>query len=645
MAEVTIPSAVLDNYVGKLIAQIEDEYRTKSECEAANFDRLTGLLVEMGKASWALRPRTYTVLRMIQCLDVMDSFVEQALLDINFPYTEKRLPASLSEMPDRMRFIEMQDHVLSAAKDIEDIENQRHVNLGKPGDENFDMLYSLGRGGFGYVDCVRSRWSTKEFALKRCVRGKMFSRDRDRLRMFVAELNVLKKLSHEHLVRYVGSYTDPGHLGILMSPVADCDLRIFLDSKATLHRCNLLRRFYGCLTKAVQYLHTNRIRHKDIKPQNILVKGMKVLITDFGTALDWSEESGATTSGRPGPIAINYIAPEVAERESRNESSDIWSLGCVFIEMTTVLKGHTNEQRKNFFTGQFTYSPKFYANMEAVHSWLAKLESTHDDNVTISWIRSMLCEERTKRIGISNLADTIFSHQADHVYYGPCCAGDDDTDTSSHGSSPVEHAPSNSRNDDPRYSSHAREQETQLVASAPGDKPTSRPTDESIPQMMQPSTWLPVGRTRVGTGEFPGSAALSGLEQHSEQIQSPQPAKDAGGYNPNPSLSAAVSAVDQLLRPRRVQSGFGTTRPVPSSNRADALWQEAYLIHESESRPLEEASALTSAMPHRQYYQQSADADARVQQSGSLYDDGQTQHPSWNEVMSLTGISVFRQSY
>jgi serine/threonine protein kinase len=130
------------------------------------------------------------------------------------------------------------------------------------------------------------------------------------------------------------SYTDPGYLGILISPVADCDLRTFLDERATVHSCNLLRHFYGCLTRGLQYLHTNRIRHKDIKPQNILVKGMNVLITDFGTALDWSKDSGATTSGHPGPTSVNYIAPEVAEHEDRNESSDIWSLGCVFLEMT-----------------------------------------------------------------------------------------------------------------------------------------------------------------------------------------------------------------------------------------------------------------------------------------------------------------------
>jgi serine/threonine protein kinase len=119
-----------------------------------------------------------------------------------------------------------------------------------------------------------------------------------------------------------------------MTPVADSDLRHFLDQKDVLQFSVLIRQFYGCLVMAVQYLHVNRIRHKDLKPQNILVKGTSILITDFGTALDWTDRSRATTTGDPGPISINYAAPEVVDREQRSESSDIWSLGCVFLEMT-----------------------------------------------------------------------------------------------------------------------------------------------------------------------------------------------------------------------------------------------------------------------------------------------------------------------
>lgn len=132
----------------------------------------------------------------------------------------------------------------------------------------------------------------------------------------------------------IRSYTDPKWVVILMTPVADGDLRHFLDRKDVSQFHILIRHFYGCLATAVQYLHVNRIRHKDLKPQNILVKGTKVLITDFGTALDWTDRSRATTTGNPGPYSAAYAAPEVADRENRSESSDIWSLGCVFLEMT-----------------------------------------------------------------------------------------------------------------------------------------------------------------------------------------------------------------------------------------------------------------------------------------------------------------------
>jgi len=52
-----------------------------------------------------------------------------------------------------------------------------------------------------------------------------------------------------------------------MSPVADQNLKQFLDLDLSPENCSFLRTFFGCLTAALVYLHENRIRHKDIKPQ------------------------------------------------------------------------------------------------------------------------------------------------------------------------------------------------------------------------------------------------------------------------------------------------------------------------------------------------------------------------------------------
>ena len=119
-------------------------------------------------------------------------------------------------------------------------------------------------------------------------------------------------------------------------PVADCDLKAFLEQQP-FEQCSLLRQFFGCLCSAVQYLHSQKCRHKDLKPGNILIKNNTVFITDFGTAWDWSDLSRGTTVGKSGPYTPRYAAPEVTEWEARNESSDIWSLGCVFLDILVAI--------------------------------------------------------------------------------------------------------------------------------------------------------------------------------------------------------------------------------------------------------------------------------------------------------------------
>jgi len=68
---------------------------------------------------------------------------------------------------------------------------------------------------------------------------------------------------------------------------------------------SFLRIFFGYLTSALCFLHDNRIRRKDIKPQNVLVKAHHVLLTDFGVSLDWTDLGNSTTSG-PTPLTPRY---------------------------------------------------------------------------------------------------------------------------------------------------------------------------------------------------------------------------------------------------------------------------------------------------------------------------------------------------
>lgn len=286
--------------------------------DESEVQKIARLLELAGKRVWGLRPRTYAILRMINKLDVMDYFIAEGLRDISFPYSEKTLPEVIDNPSSRSKFLELQNLVLTATAQAADLERDggRHRHFAHSGDKHFESIKLLGVGGFGEVDHVRSRLSLDEFARKRMPRGRTFKKDKAAILNFERELAALKRLSHHHLVKLVGSYTDPKFVGLIMSPVADCNLGQFLRVQPfpTARRTSL-QRFYGCLSSALLYLHDHKIRHKDIKPGNILVHGENVLLADFGTSLDWTNQGESTTAGVPSAISIPYCAPEVMEWE------------------------------------------------------------------------------------------------------------------------------------------------------------------------------------------------------------------------------------------------------------------------------------------------------------------------------------------
>jgi serine/threonine protein kinase len=136
---------------------------------------------------------------------------------------------------------------------------------------------------------------------------------------------------------------------MLISPVADYNLAEYLNDTAQVQqRRGSIPDFFGCLSRGLWYLHRNSLRHRDIKPQNILVFNHTVLLTDFDCSYDWSHTIHSTTAAAP-PMTPPYASPEVARAGRQNtnrikSSSDVWSLGCVFLEIMTVWKGVPPEQ-------------------------------------------------------------------------------------------------------------------------------------------------------------------------------------------------------------------------------------------------------------------------------------------------------------
>lgn len=164
------------------------------------------------------------------------------------------------------------------------------------------------------------------------------------------------------------------------------------------------------------------------------------------SSFDWSEKSRPTTSGRVEARDQQYCAPEVAELEQRNESSDIWGLGCVYLEMYSVLHGYSRKSIKEYFINHGSQSSWYQRNKEALKSWLSRLsEKASKENgqrqrtLSASWlgyrvaetyplnlIQRMLSFHKYKRPTSEELVKEMFSlsgvsRKVRRTFCGRCC--------------------------------------------------------------------------------------------------------------------------------------------------------------------------------------------------------------------------------
>ena len=190
-----------------------------------------------------------------------------------------------------------------------------------------DFLGRLGSGATAVVDEVSIAGVSGTLACKTIP-------TRWRFDLF-QELQTMSKLRHPHIVALFHAFLRAGVPSILMQPVADCNLSQYLAKKAftPTEQCNMWL-WFSCLTSGLHHMHEQGVLHHDIKPSNILVMDKTIFYADFGYSASMSDNQAHHFS-RWGFTRI-YAAPEVF-RGDQKMASDVFSLGCVFLEMITVL--------------------------------------------------------------------------------------------------------------------------------------------------------------------------------------------------------------------------------------------------------------------------------------------------------------------
>ncbi|KAL7421584.1 ATP binding [Cryptotrichosporon argae] len=245
-----------------------------------------------------------------------------------------------SEEAEESEKLEGQDKFMSR---IPTVKKQGRAFTAAGGFRTFRWLQGalIGAGSFGNVHLAMDAGMGLLMAVKMVSLDSGSSRNDDRRQTMVHalehEIVLLKELQHPNIVQYIDSARDDKYLNIFLEYVPGGSVAALLNNYGAFEEL-LCRNFGRQILTGLAYLHEREIIHRDIKGANILVDnkgGCK--ISDFGISKK-VESSLLVTPGNRASLqgSVFWMAPEVVKQhEVTTAKADIWSVGCVFVEMLT----------------------------------------------------------------------------------------------------------------------------------------------------------------------------------------------------------------------------------------------------------------------------------------------------------------------
>ncbi|KAG7902875.1 hypothetical protein KL907_004008 [Ogataea polymorpha] len=210
----------------------------------------------------------------------------------------------------------------------------------------FQQLEKLGEGTYATVFKGRNRALGTFVALKEI----NLDSEEGTPSTAIREISIMKELRHENIITLYDVIHTENKLTLVFEYL-DKDLKKYMDTngynKSGALEPHVVKSFMFQLLRGIMFCHDNRVLHRDLKPQNLLISSKGELkLGDFGLARAYGIPVNTFSNE---VVTLWYRAPDVLlGSRSYSTSIDMWSAGCIMAEMFTgkpLFPGSSNEDQ------------------------------------------------------------------------------------------------------------------------------------------------------------------------------------------------------------------------------------------------------------------------------------------------------------
>ena len=261
----------------------------------------------------------------------------------------------------------------------------------------FHLDYPIGRGGFGKVWKVKCKLNNKYYAMK--IMSKLKIIKKNSVKNINNEKKFLSILHNPFLVNMICSFQDNDNLYLVMDLLLGGDMRYHINKRAIYNRKkdeNQLKFIAGCVLIGLNYIHENKIIHKDIKPENLVYDSKGYIhITDFGISKIFHPDNGKENSGTPG-----YMSPEVLFNKDHTYCVDYFSLGVILYELLMGKRPYHGHNKKDL--RKDIVSRQARIKEDNIPDGFVKSDTFLD---CANFINSLLERKKEKRLGFNGFEE------------------------------------------------------------------------------------------------------------------------------------------------------------------------------------------------------------------------------------------------